>query len=195
MQGAPPTAISRKSMKRKAFDDTSTSTSFCSSAWLFGPAIDRPTSVWSKRWMRTDPSPGRCFSNQRMWYLAAAEEPQIMKRSSPALAMVKSPISLPNSLSIGVSTMRPTFGMRLVISRLRNSSAPGPDTSYLAKLAISVTPTLSRVFFTSLPTCSKSLERWKDTISFGSMPFGANHSGVSSPQLSPMTAFCATISS
>ena len=111
-----------------------------------------------------------------------------MNLSSPALAIVKSPISLPNSLSIGVSTMRPVFGMRLVISRLRNSSAPAPDTSYLAKLAISVTPTRSRVARTSLPTCSKSLERWKETMSFGSVPFGANQSGVSSPQLSPMTA-------
>ena len=144
--------------------------------------MERPTSVWSKRWMRTEPSFGRCFSNQRMWYFWAADEPQIMNFSSPVLAMVKSPISLPNSLSIGVSTMRPFFGMRLVISRLRKSSAPGPDTSYLAKLAISVTPTRSRVARTSLPTCSKSLERWNETMSFGSVPFGANHSGVSRPQ-------------
>jgi hypothetical protein len=39
-----------------------------------------------------------------------------MKSSSATLAMVKSPISLPNSLSIGVSMMRPSFGMVLVIS-------------------------------------------------------------------------------
>jgi hypothetical protein len=92
-------------------------------------------------------------------------------------------------LSIGVKTMRPFFGMRLVISRLRKSSAAGPDTSYLAKLAISVTPTRSRTARTSLPTCSKSLERWKETLSLGSVPLGANQSGVSRPQLSPITAF------
>jgi len=172
--GAPPMAISRKSMKRNAFDETSSSVSFCRSFWLFGPAMERPTSVWSKRWMRTEPSFGRCFSNQRMWYFCAAEEPQIMNRSSPerpvVLAMVKSPISLPNSLSIGVKTMRPFFGMRLVISRLRNASEPAPETSYLAKLAISVTPTDRRVARTSAPTWAKSLERRKETTSFGSVP-------------------------
>ena len=116
-----------------------------------------------------------------------------MKRSSPVFAIVKSPISLPNSFSIGDSTIRPFFGMRLVRIRLRKASAPGPLTSYLAKLAISVTPTRSRTARTSLPTCSKSLERWKETMSFGSLPFGANQSGVSRPQESPMTAFWATI--
>ena len=115
------------------------------------------------------------------------------KRSSPALAMVKSPISLPFSFSIGVSTMRPAFGMRFVISRERNASAPEPVIAYLAKLAISVTPTPSRTAFTSRFTCSKSLERWKETMSFGSTPFGANQSGVSSPQESPITAPCASI--
>ncbi len=54
-------------MKRKALDDTSSSVSFCSSACAFGPAMDSPTSVWSKRWMRTEPSLGRWLSNQRMW--------------------------------------------------------------------------------------------------------------------------------
>ncbi len=109
--------------------------------------------------------------------------------------MVKSPISLPNSLSIGVSTSRPALGMRLVISRLRKSSEPGPVTSYLAKLAISVTPTRSRVARTSLPTCAKSLERWKETTSLASDPAGANQSGVSRPQLSPITAFWPTMTS
>ena len=52
---------------------------------------------------------------------------------------------------------------------------------------------ITGIAFTSAPTWAKSLERWKDTLSFGSVPFGANQSGVSSPQLSPMTAFCATI--
>ena len=35
-------------------------------------------------------------------------------------------------------------GIRFVISRDRNASAPGPVKSYFAKLAISVTPTLLR---------------------------------------------------
>jgi hypothetical protein len=76
-----------------------------------------------------------------------------MKSSSATLAMVKSPISLPNSLSIGVSTMRPGFGMVLVIRCDSQASAPWPETRYLAKLAISVTPTRSRTAQTSLPTC------------------------------------------
>ena len=78
--------------------------------------------------------------------------------------------------------MRPAFGMRFVISRDRNASAPVPVIVYLAKFAISVTPTLFRTARHSAFTCGKSLERRKETMSFGSTPFGANQSGVSSPQ-------------
>jgi hypothetical protein len=48
--------------------------------------------------------------------------------------MVKSPISLPNSLSIGVSTMRPSFGMVLVIRCDSQASAPWPETSVFGEV-------------------------------------------------------------
>ena len=107
--------------------------------------------------------------------------------------MVKSPISLPAGFSIGVRIRRPVFGILLVIMRDRKASAPEPEKRYLAKLAISVTPTPLRVPMTSAFTCLKSLERRNDTMSFGSTPLGANHSGVSRPHESPITAPCAII--
>ena len=55
-----------------------------------------------------------------------------MNRSGPSLPMVKSPISLPRSFSIGVSTMRPCAGILFAMIRDRNASAPSPLTSYLA---------------------------------------------------------------
>ena len=49
-----------------------------------------------------------------------------------AQATVKSPMSLPLALSIGVSTMRPGFGMRFASIFESQASAPFPVTSYLA---------------------------------------------------------------
>ena len=45
--------------------------------------------------------------------------------------MVKSPISLPRSFSIGVSAMRPTAGTRFAIMRDSHSAAAGPRISNL----------------------------------------------------------------
>jgi hypothetical protein len=108
-------------MKRKAAFETSSSVSRCSSSRDFGPAIDRPTIFMPSGSTRTEPSAGSVVSNQRMWYTCAWLEPHIMKRPSPALAIVKSPISLPWWFNIGVSTMRPVLGIVFVITR----SQPG----------------------------------------------------------------------
>ena len=99
--------------------------------------------------------------------------------SLPGLASVKSPISLPSCLSIGVSVMRPGFGSRQASMRSSQPAAPSPFTEYLAKLEISQSPTRSRTVRTSLATCSKSVERRHEKSSL--TPSGANHSGTSSP--------------
>ena len=96
---------------------------------------------------------------------------------------------------MGVRMSRPSLGMVLVIMPSNHASAPPPRMRYFAKLAISVTPTASRTARHSAPIGPKSLLRWKDTTSSAFSPGGANQSGVSMPQLSPITAPCARIAS
>ena len=82
-----------------------------------------------------------------------------MNRSGALFATVKSPINRPASFSIGESAIRPVRGRALASSPSSQASAPGPATAYLAKFAISVTPTPSRTVRTSSPTRLKSFER------------------------------------
>jgi hypothetical protein len=70
-------------------------------------------------------------------------EPVSRKRSWANLARVKSPISLPRSLSIGVRPMRPTFGILPAITRGRaRLRRRAVRSMYLAKLEISIRPRL-----------------------------------------------------
>ena len=96
---------------------------------------------------------------------------------------------------MGDRMRRPCFGILLVRMRDKNASAPEPVKRYLAKFAISVTPTPLRVPNTSAFTWAKSLERWNETMSLASTPLGAYHKGVSMPHESPITAPCATSAS
>src|SRR5918992_807318 len=96
----------------------------------------------------------------------------------PRLASEKSPISLPSCFSIGASVMRPGFGSLQASRRSSQPAAPSPVTLYLAKDEISDRPTNVRTVFTSIATCSKSLERRHENLSL--TPSGAYHSGTSS---------------
>src|SRR5438552_3431132 len=60
-------------------------------------------------------------------------EPNTKKRPRPALVTVKSPISLPLSLSIGDNVRRPSRGSPLARVRSSHVPASGPLTSYFAK--------------------------------------------------------------
>ena len=55
-----------------------------------------------------------------------------MNRSGARHASVRSPISLADGLSIGVSTIRPCSGRWLAKSPSSQAAAPGPAISYLA---------------------------------------------------------------
>ena len=173
-------------MKRNAAFETSSSVTRASTARALGPAIDRPTSPRPRARTLTLPSLGRCWSNQRKWYFSAAPDPNTKNRLSPALATVKSPISLPFGLSIGANTMRPVLGILLVSMVDNHCSAPGPVTSYLANPEMSEMPTPWRTAWHSCFTWAKSVDRWNENAS--ATPGGANHNGVSTPQLSPMMA-------
>ena len=182
----PTSMLGRKSMKRSACADTSSSVIFASTSRAFGPAIDKPTRPRPIGLTETLPSVGRCSANQRIWYFSAAPDPNKKKCWSAALASVKSPISFPLRLSIGSSIMRPTFGILLASNCESQASAPIPVTSYFAKADVSEMPTPLRTAWHSAFTCAKSVERWNENLS--STPGGANHSGDSTAQLSPITA-------
>ena len=110
------------------------------------------------------------------------------ERLPPALPTVKSPISLPLSFNIGESVNRPSRGSLLARICSSQAPAPGPVTSYLAKLEISDMPTALRTARHSSPTCPCAFERRYVTSSRACMPFGANHSACSSPNTAPKTA-------
>ncbi len=86
---------------------------------------------------------------------------------------MKSPISLPPALSIGVRLMRPSRGMRFAMIRFSQLSASGPSTSYLPKLWISLMPTALRTARHSSPTGPKALERRNEGVSASASPSGA----------------------
>ena len=182
----PISMFARKSMKRNAAFETSSSVSLASTARALGPAMDRPTRPRPRARTLTLPSAGRCWSNQRRWYFSAAPDPNTKNCPSPALATVKSPISLPLGLSIGASTKRPVLGILLVSIFDNQRSAPEPVISYLAKPDMSDIPTPWRTAWHSCFTWAKSVDLWNENASL--TPGGANHNGVSTPQLSPMTA-------
>ena len=121
---------------------------------------------------------------------APATSPRCRKLSSPALAMVKSPISLPASFSIGVSTRRPVFGMRLVISRRQERLRARPGDLVLGEVGdLGDADALAR---RRAPRAHMRRNRWsggRRRRPSARSPFGANHSGVSRPQVSPITAF------
>ena len=71
---------------------------------------------------------------------------------SPQLKMVKSPLSLPSSLSIGAKLARPGFGSFEAITLLSQASALGPETSKREKPVISSKPTPERTDLHSSPT-------------------------------------------
>src|SRR5437899_434068 len=154
-----PISILATAMKGKVALETSARVTLASTSLAFGPAIARPVSFCPSASMRTEPSSGRCASNQRMWYCSAMPEPAMNHSPSPTLASVKSPISLPSSLSIGASVMRPGLGSLQASMRSSQAAAPSPVISYLAKLEISDRPTPPRTAATSLATWLKSVER------------------------------------
>ena len=95
-------------MKRKAFVDTSSSTSFCQQVLRsrsgdgeadqrLVEAVDANRAVL--RQLPLEPA--------HVVFLRGRRSPDHERLHRRSLAMVKSPISLPNSLSIGVSTRRP----------------------------------------------------------------------------------------
>ena len=129
----------------------------------------------------TLPSAGRWSRNQREWWVSAACEPKRKKSSSPMRATENSPTMRPCGLSIGVRTMRPTFGSRLVNSPCSQPAAPGPETRYLAKFDVSVSPTRSRTAWHSSATSGKAFERRKVTSSSGGRPGRWNQSACSRP--------------
>ncbi len=101
---------------------------------------------------------------------------------------MRSPVSLPDSLVIGVSAMRPAIGTRPASTRSRNALAPGPEKRNLQKPVVSIMPTAARTARVSARTRSQALERPNVTCSVGSSPGAWNHRADSSPKLSPNTA-------
>ncbi len=65
-------------MNGKAAFETSARVTFSSTFRALGPAIDRPTRFRPSASIATEPSAGRCFSNQRMWNCSATPEPKII---------------------------------------------------------------------------------------------------------------------
>ena len=183
---AMPRSISRMSMNRNPSADTSPRVSDRNTSRAAGPAIESPHHPVPRACTVTEPSPGRCRWSQRRWYSSAGPEPAMKKPRAPRFASVKSPMTLPSSLSIGASTMRPSRGMRLASIRSSHPRAPGPVTRYFANPEVSVRPTRSRTARHSAPTCSKSTERRQENTS--STPGGANQRGVSSPHAAPNCA-------
>ena len=102
-------------------------------------------------------------------------------RSGASRATVKSPTSRPLGLSIGVSTIRPTSGIRFAIRCESQTSASGPSTRYFPKLWISLMPTASRTARHSAATGAKAFERRKLGSSNAGSPSGANQLTCSSP--------------
>src|SRR5439155_10958920 len=88
----------------------------------------------------------------------------------------------------GDSVNRSSRGSLFARIRSSQAPAPGPVTSYLAKLEISERPTALRTARHSSPTGPCAFERRYVTSSRASLPFGANHSGYSSPKAVPTTA-------
>ena len=130
-------------MNRKAFVETSSSVSFCSSVARLRPG-DRQPDQRPCRSAGCAPSrpPAGASRTSACDISAPADEPQIRKRSVAGLGDGEVADQLAELGSASASARcGPSCGMRLVISRERNASAPGPVNSYLAKLAISVTPT------------------------------------------------------
>ena len=112
-------------MKGKAGVERSSLISGCRIARAAGPAMASPT--YSIAQGRTvTPAGGAWRSNQRRYQVSAAQVPIRKKCSSARRHIVKSPISLPRSFSMGVSAMRPMAGTLLVITRESQSAAPLP---------------------------------------------------------------------
>ena len=128
-------SIGRWSMNLKAALDTSSSVSCCSTSRDFGPAMERPDQPHvvaldlhrCRRWADAART-SACDTS------APGSSPTCRSSRPAALAMVKSPISLPCGLSIGVSTRRPVFGILLVMRRDRKASAPGAGEAVLGEV-------------------------------------------------------------
>jgi hypothetical protein len=177
-------------MKRNAALETSSSVSFFKHlAGVRGPAIDRPTRVWSKRWMRTE-------AVLRQVLFEPAHVVALCRRRAPDHEIGRRHLGdgeVADQLAEFVQHRgqhdASHFGMVLVIRWTGRPPRPAGDT-YLAKLAISVTPTRSRTaqhFRSDVRQIVGAVEG-EDVVGFFALD-GANQSGVSSPQLSPMTAW------
>ena len=188
--GIMPTSTRRKAMNGKSAVASDVRVSDCRTSRAWGPATDSPTRDRARMRKSTLPSAGRWSRNQREWWVSAAWEPNRKKSSSPMRATENSPTMRPCGLSIGVRTMRPTFGSRFVNSPCSQAAAPGPETRYLAKFDVSVSPTRSRTAWHSSATSGKALERRKVTSSSGGRPGRWNQSACSRPNDAPHTALC-----